>query len=58
MRFRIISSGNCPQEAAVYNEYHALLVRLGKDYCRKSGPRCAECPLAGMLPDGGPLTPV
>ena len=46
-----------PQETAVYNEYHALLVRLGKDYCRKSGPRCKECPLAEMLPDGGPLSP-
>ena len=46
-----------PQDAAVYNEYHALMVRLGKDYCRKSGPKCAECPLAAMLPNGGPLTP-
>jgi endonuclease-3 related protein len=46
-----------PQDAAVYNEYHALLVRLGKDYCRKSSPKCAECPLREMLPTGGPLEP-
>ena len=46
-----------PQDVAIYNEYHALLVRLGKDYCRKSKPKCAECPLAELLPDGGPLEP-
>lgn len=46
-----------PEDAALYNEYHALLVRVGKDYCRKSNPRCGECPLAELLPDGGPLEP-
>ena len=34
-----------PAESALYNEYHALLVTLGKDYCRKTNPRCAQCPL-------------
>jgi endonuclease-3 related protein len=29
----------------IYNEYHALLVRLGKEHCR-SGACCAGCPLA------------
>lgn len=33
-----------PPEPDVYNEYHALLVALGKDYCRPS-PRCEGCPL-------------
>jgi len=27
-----------------FNEYHALIVNLGKDYC-KSTPRCEQCPL-------------
>jgi len=31
----------------LYNEYHALFVRLGKTYCRKK-PICEECPLAGI----------
>jgi endonuclease-3 related protein len=44
-----------PADAALFNEFHALLVRLGKDYCRKQSPRCAECPLRGLLPEGGPL---
>lgn len=34
-----------PAEAPLYNEYHALIVRLGKEYCRKSNPRCPTCPL-------------
>lgn len=32
-----------PKDAALYNEFHALLVALGKDYCKKSKPRCPEC---------------
>jgi endonuclease III related protein len=48
--------GGLPQDAALYNEYHALLVELGKRHCRKQ-PRCEGCPLAPMLPPGGPLEP-
>ncbi|MBN1855282.1 MAG: endonuclease III domain-containing protein [Pirellulales bacterium] len=40
-----------PQDVALYNEYHALLVRVGHLYCRRT-PRCTDCPLRGMLPDG------
>jgi endonuclease III related protein len=36
-----------PPEIALYQEYHALLVRTGKDCCRPR-PRCATCPLAGF----------
>jgi endonuclease III related protein len=50
-------TGALPQEPTLYNEYHALLVRLGKDYCRKTNPKCAECPLREMLPAGGPIEP-
>ena len=28
-----------------YNEYHALLVCVGKEFCKKSNPRCTGCPL-------------
>ncbi len=34
-----------PADPALFNEYHALIVRVGKDYCKKTGPRCGECPL-------------
>ena len=49
--------GGLPDDAALYNEYHALLVHLGKHYCHKSQPNCRDCPLADMLPAGGPLEP-
>ena len=32
------------EDAQMFNEYHALLVNLGKDFCRPR-PRCEECPL-------------
>ncbi len=32
-----------PQDAAIYNEYHALLVKLGKNYC-KPKMNCDGCP--------------
>jgi endonuclease-3 related protein len=45
-----------PQDAALFNEYHALVVEVGKRHCRKH-PRCEGCPLAELLPAGGPLEP-
>ncbi len=39
---------NLEEDAALFNEYHALLVRTGKEYCRKSSPRCKSCPLQGI----------
>lgn len=32
-------------DVELFNEYHALLVRLGKDFCLKSKPKCSICPL-------------
>ncbi|MFZ5774116.1 MAG: endonuclease III domain-containing protein [Thermodesulfobacteriota bacterium] len=37
-----------PLDASLFNEYHALLVRVGKEYCRKAAPLCDDCPLAGL----------
>lgn len=33
-----------PHDAPLYNQYHALLVNTGKNYCKKK-PRCQACPL-------------
>jgi endonuclease-3 related protein len=46
-----------PNDAALYNEYHALLVRVGKDYCKRTSPNCQACPLAEMLPPSGIVVP-
>jgi endonuclease-3 related protein len=45
-----------PEDVPLYNEFHALLVYLGKHYCRKSKPQCEQCPLVELLPDAVPLT--
>lgn len=38
-----------PPDVALFNEYHALLVRVGHHYCRKTKPDCAACPLQPFL---------
>jgi endonuclease-3 related protein len=38
-----------PRSTRLYNEYHALIVRLGKEYCRKKTPLCETCPLKPFL---------
>jgi endonuclease-3 related protein len=35
---------NLPKDTTLFNEYHALFVRLGKDFC-KTKPKCEGCPL-------------
>jgi endonuclease-3 related protein len=35
---------NLEPDAALFNEYHALLVHVGKDFCKPT-PRCPLCPL-------------
>lgn len=43
-----------PAEPRLYNEYHALLVKVGKEHC-KTAPQCDGCPLQEMLPESGPI---
>jgi endonuclease-3 related protein len=40
------------RDAQLFNEYHALIVRVGKEFCGKT-PKCEACPLASLLPEGG-----
>jgi endonuclease-3 related protein len=46
---------NLPRDARLYNEYHALIVNTGKNWCRSKNPICAECPLGPFLPHGSLL---
>lgn len=50
---RAVFERHLPSDPALFNEYHALLVAVGKRYCR-SRPRCESCPLRfdlkGRLP--------
>jgi len=36
-------------DVKLFNEYHALLVNLGKDKCKREKPLCESCPLNKIL---------
>lgn len=38
-----------PEDVALYNEYHALIVRFGKQWCKKKAGLCDSCPLKPYL---------
>lgn len=40
---------NLPRSVRTYNEYHALLVEVGKRFCRPRQADCAACPLGSFL---------
>jgi endonuclease III related protein len=37
-----------------YNEFHALIVQVGKHLCQSREAKCQLCPLAAFLPPSGP----
>ncbi len=43
---------NLPADVALFNEFHALFVKLAKDNCRKKAPLCPSCPLVSLCPKG------
>ncbi len=42
-------SKNLPPDVNLFNEYHALMVRVGKTYCSNKEPKCRSCPLLKYL---------
>lgn len=38
-----------PKDTNVLGEFHALLVKVGKNFCKKKNPLCRECPLSSLL---------
>lgn len=43
-QLRLLFQSNLPADTALFNEYHALLVKLGKEFC-KPRAQCSGCPL-------------
>jgi endonuclease-3 related protein len=41
--------GSLPRDARLYNEFHALFVAVGKEFCRTNA-LCEKCPLKRFLP--------
>ncbi len=41
-----------PGDARRFNEFHALIVTTGKNFCRTQQPLCGQCPLGRYLEEG------
>jgi endonuclease-3 related protein len=54
-KVRAMIESSLPKQVELFNEFHALIVNTGKNWCRKSAPRCEECPLRPLLPQESPL---
>jgi len=39
---------NLPRDARLFNEFHALIVELGKSICKSKKPLCNICPIRNM----------
>jgi endonuclease III related protein len=43
--FQTLFHSSLKKDLKLWNEYHALFVKLGKTFCKKQKPLCDECPL-------------
>ncbi len=48
--YQALFTDNLPADVRLFNEYHALLVCLAKDVCRRRRPLCPECCLNEICP--------
>jgi endonuclease III related protein len=54
---RDLFEGSLPGDHRLFNEFHALIVHVGKTYCRPGHPQCSRCSLSRFLPQSPqPLT--
>jgi endonuclease-3 related protein len=44
--FQAFFTERLPRNAALYNQFHAMFVKVGNEFCRAT-PRCDACPLNG-----------
>lgn len=51
-QLRSLFEDNLEDDVKLFNEFHALLVRTGKDFCRPKA-RCAGCPLEKLPHQSG-----
>jgi len=50
-KIQAVFMSSLPPSPALYGEFHALLVRLAKDFCQKR-PLCHQCPVQKDCPTG------
>ena len=47
---RKMFESSLPADHQLFNEFHALIVHVGKNFCRQTNPCCSHCPLSPFLP--------
>ncbi|MCD6501948.1 endonuclease III domain-containing protein, partial [bacterium] len=47
-------TSSLPEDVALYKNFHAILVEIGKGFCKKGKPNCPECPAKRTLGEGFP----
>lgn len=50
--YQAIFMDNLPHDVGLFNEYHALLDKHGSETCLRRKPRCHECCLLEICPNG------
>ncbi len=43
-----VFTAHLPKDMQLYNEFHALIVRVAVTFCKKAKPLCEKCPLQGL----------
>jgi len=43
--FQALFHDSLKKDVRLFNEYHALFVRVGKTFCKRQNPACEKCPL-------------
>jgi len=54
---REMLESSLPRNHQLFNEFHALIVYVGKNYCRPNNPRCSQCCLSRFLPQSSAAIP-
>ncbi len=49
---RRLFTQSLPLDSALFNDYHAQIVRLGSQFCRPRDPRCDACPARPLCAHG------
>ncbi len=47
-KLKLLVENSIQRNVEFYNEFHASLVYVGKDFCKKKNPLCEKCPLKDL----------
>jgi len=48
-KYQELFHSSLKEDVKLFNEYHALFVRVGKTFCKRKIPLCEKCPLRNIL---------